>query len=170
MFTHGLIIIAMKADNELSISVLLYFKSVKKSKYFLRKKKQNKTTRPPPKKKQEENVSYGVSRTPDLWRVRSTRYLLCPAASVKQNCWIHYVDWTSRYEWVTNLHTDSPQYSWIIHKQKGHFSWRIFFFAVMVLAFATYALYILPVSSSDFLGSVFPLIPHSPLCSLYACK
>ena len=30
MFTHGLIVIAMKADNELSISVLLYFKSVKK--------------------------------------------------------------------------------------------------------------------------------------------
>ena len=29
MATHGLIIVAMKADNELSISVLLYFKSVK---------------------------------------------------------------------------------------------------------------------------------------------
>ena len=49
MFTHGLIIVAMKADNELSISVLLYFKSVKKWKYVLRKTKQNKTT-PPPKK------------------------------------------------------------------------------------------------------------------------
>ena len=52
MFTHGLIIVAMKADNELSISVLLYFKSVKKWKYVLRKTKQNKTKRPPPKKKQ----------------------------------------------------------------------------------------------------------------------
>ena len=30
MFTRGLIIVAMKADNELSISVLLYFKSVKR--------------------------------------------------------------------------------------------------------------------------------------------
>ena len=39
--THGLIIVAMKADNELSISVLLYFKSVKKWKYVLRKTKQN---------------------------------------------------------------------------------------------------------------------------------
>ena len=45
MFTHGLIIVAMKADNELSISVLLYFKSVKKWKYVLRKK-QNQTKRP----------------------------------------------------------------------------------------------------------------------------
>ena len=34
MATHGLIIVAMKADNELSISVLLYFKSVKKLKFF----------------------------------------------------------------------------------------------------------------------------------------
>ena len=50
MFTHGLIIVAMKADNELSISVLLYFKSVKKWKYVLRKTKQNKTKRPPPPK------------------------------------------------------------------------------------------------------------------------
>ena len=41
MATHGLIIVAMKADNELSISVLLYFKSVKKWKYVLRKTKQN---------------------------------------------------------------------------------------------------------------------------------
>ena len=45
MFTHGLIIVAMKADNELSISVLLYFKSVKKWKYVLRKTKQNKMTK-----------------------------------------------------------------------------------------------------------------------------
>ena len=49
MATHGLIIVAMKADNELSISVLLYFKSVKKWKFVLRKTKQNKT--PPPQKK-----------------------------------------------------------------------------------------------------------------------
>ena len=48
MATHGLIIVAMKADNELSISVLLYFKSVKKWKYVLRKTKQNDP--PPPKK------------------------------------------------------------------------------------------------------------------------
>ena len=51
MATHGLIIVAMKADNELSISVLLYFKSVKKLKFFLRKTKQNKPTPPPKKKK-----------------------------------------------------------------------------------------------------------------------
>ena len=51
MATRGLIIVAMKADNELSISLLVYFKSVKKWKYVLRKKKtkQNKMT-PPPKK------------------------------------------------------------------------------------------------------------------------
>ena len=56
MFTHGLIIIAMKADNELSISVLLYFKSVKKWKYVLRKTKQNKTKRPPPPKKNRKKM------------------------------------------------------------------------------------------------------------------
>ena len=49
MATHGLIIVARKADNELSISVLLYFKSVKKWKYVLRKTKQNETKRPPQK-------------------------------------------------------------------------------------------------------------------------
>ena len=53
MATHGLIIVAMKADNELSISVLLYFKSVKKWKFVLRKTKQNKMTPPPPKKKKQ---------------------------------------------------------------------------------------------------------------------
>ena len=53
MATHGLIIVAMKADNELSISVLLYFKSVKKLKFVLRKTKQNKMI-PPPKKKKKQ--------------------------------------------------------------------------------------------------------------------
>ena len=50
-------------------------------------------------------------------------------------------------------------------KQKGHFSWRIVVFAVMVLAFATYALYILPVSSSEFLGVVV-FFPNKALSSL----
>ena len=54
MATHGLIIVAMKADNELSISVLLYFKSVKKWKYVLRKTKQNNTPPPPPPKKKKK--------------------------------------------------------------------------------------------------------------------
>ena len=54
MATHGLIIVAMKADNELSISVLLYFKSVKKWKYVLRKTK--KTKRPPPQKKNSKKM------------------------------------------------------------------------------------------------------------------
>ena len=56
MFTHGLIIIAMKADNELSISVLLYFKSVKKWKFVLRKTKQNKMIPPPKKKKNSKKM------------------------------------------------------------------------------------------------------------------
>ena len=43
MATHGLIIIKMKADVELAISLPVYFKSVKKWRYVLRKKKQNKT-------------------------------------------------------------------------------------------------------------------------------
>ena len=69
MATHGLIIVAMKADNELSISVLLYFKSVKKLKYVLRKTKQNqkkkkkKKNRPPPPKKKKKPV-----RKCFLWR------------------------------------------------------------------------------------------------------
>lgn len=47
MATRGLIKVELKADNELSISVPVYFKSVKKWKYVLRKKKekQNKMTK-----------------------------------------------------------------------------------------------------------------------------
>ena len=56
MATRGLIIVAMKADNELSISLLVYFKSVKKWKYVLRKKKQNKTKCPPPPKKNSKKM------------------------------------------------------------------------------------------------------------------
>ena len=52
MATHGLIIVAMKADNELSISVLLHFKSVKKWKYVLTKTKQN----DPPQKKNSKKM------------------------------------------------------------------------------------------------------------------
>ena len=57
MATHGLIIVAMKADNELSISVLLILNTVKKLKYFLIKTKKND---PPPKKK--------TARKCFLWR------------------------------------------------------------------------------------------------------
>ena len=39
MATHGLIIVETKADNELALSLTVYFKSVKKWKYVLRKKK-----------------------------------------------------------------------------------------------------------------------------------
>ena len=42
MATHGLIIIKMKADVELAISLPVYFKSVKKWTYVISKKK-NKT-------------------------------------------------------------------------------------------------------------------------------
>ena len=47
MATRGLIIVEMKADNELAISLPVYFTSVKKWKYVLRKKKkqQNKRTK-----------------------------------------------------------------------------------------------------------------------------
>ena len=62
MATHGLIIVAMKADNELSISVLLYFKSVKKWKFVLRKTKQNKTKwSPPPKKKKNSKKMFPMA-------------------------------------------------------------------------------------------------------------
>ena len=70
MATHGLIIIKMKADVELAITLPVYFKSVKKWRYVLRKKKQNKT------KKKEKKVFHSRSRTLDLRCIRSTRYLL----------------------------------------------------------------------------------------------
>ena len=52
--TRGLIIVEMKADDELAISLPVHFKSVKKRKYVLRKKKQNKT------KQKKEVPSVGV--------------------------------------------------------------------------------------------------------------
>ena len=69
MATHGLIIVAMKTDNELSISVLLYFKSVKKWKFVLRKTKQNKMIPPPQKKK--------TVRKCFLWRESNPWPLTC---------------------------------------------------------------------------------------------
>ena len=51
--TRGLIIVEMKADDELAISLPVHFKSVKKRKYVLRKKK-NKT------KQKKEVPSVGV--------------------------------------------------------------------------------------------------------------
>ena len=45
MRTRGLIILGIKVDNELAISLAVYFKSVKKWKYVLRKK-QKQTKRP----------------------------------------------------------------------------------------------------------------------------
>ena len=71
MATHGLIIVAMKADNELSISVLLYFKSVKKKKKMFKKKKKKKK-RPPPKKKKKKPV-----RKCFLWRESNPWPLTC---------------------------------------------------------------------------------------------
>ena len=71
MATHGLIIIKMKADVELAISLPVYFKSVKKWTYVIRKKKQNKS-----KKKKEKKVFHSRSQTLDLWCIRSMRYLL----------------------------------------------------------------------------------------------
>ena len=55
MATHGLIIVETKADNELALSLLVYFKSVKKVKICFEEKKSSK-----------EKVSYGRSCTPDL--------------------------------------------------------------------------------------------------------
>ena len=51
--TRGLIIVEVKADDELAISLPVHFKSVKKRKYVLRKK-QNKT------KQKKEVPSVGV--------------------------------------------------------------------------------------------------------------
>ena len=39
MATHGLIIVETKADNELALSLLVYFKSVKKVKICFKEKK-----------------------------------------------------------------------------------------------------------------------------------
>ena len=50
MATHGLIIIKMKADVELAISLPVYFKSVKKWTNVIRKKKQNKSKKKRTKK------------------------------------------------------------------------------------------------------------------------
>ena len=47
----------MKADNELTISLLVYFKSVKKMKICVKKK--NKKKNDLNKKKQQKKVSYG---------------------------------------------------------------------------------------------------------------
>ena len=69
MRTRGLIILGIKVDNELAISLAVYFESVKKWKYVLRKK-QNKTKRP-----KKDNLSSG-SQSPNLRRARSKRYLL----------------------------------------------------------------------------------------------
>ena len=70
MATHGLIIIKMKADVELAISLPVYFKSVKKWTYVIRKKNKTKV------KKKEKKVFHSRSRTLDLWCIRSMRYLL----------------------------------------------------------------------------------------------
>ena len=56
----------MKADNEPVISLLVYFKSVKKTKYVLQKKNNN-------NKRAKIKSSSGKSRTPDLQRGRSVR-------------------------------------------------------------------------------------------------
>ena len=57
--------------NEPAISLPVYFKSVKNDNVLRKKKqKQNKT------KGQKKNISLSKSRTPDLRRLRATRYLL----------------------------------------------------------------------------------------------
>ena len=67
MATHGLIIIKMKADVELAITLPVYFKSVKKWRYVLRKKKQNKT-----KKKGKKSFSQQESNPgPSMYKVNA---------------------------------------------------------------------------------------------------
>ena len=67
MATHGLIIITMKADVELAITLPVYFKSVKKWRYVLRKKKQNKT-----KKKGKKSFSKQESNPgPSMYKVNA---------------------------------------------------------------------------------------------------
>ena len=66
--TCGLIILEMKADNEVVISLPVHFKMVKKWKYVLKKTKR-------PRKKGRKN-SAGGNRTPNLWHVRAAQYLL----------------------------------------------------------------------------------------------
>ena len=56
MATHGLIIIKMKADVELAISLLVYFKSVKKWTYVIRKNK----TKQKEKKRKKKFSTAGV--------------------------------------------------------------------------------------------------------------
>ena len=70
MATHGLIIIKMKADVELAISLLVYFKSVKKWTYVIRKKKKKTKVKKKGKKsfpQQESNpgpLMYKVNALP----------------------------------------------------------------------------------------------------------
>ena len=67
MATHGLIIIKMKADVELAITLPVYFKSVKKWRYVLRKK--NKTRL---KKKGKKSFSQQESNPgPSMYKVNA---------------------------------------------------------------------------------------------------
>ena len=67
MATHGLIIIKMKADVELAITLPAYFKSVKKWRYVLRKK--NKTRL---KKKGKKSFSQQESNPgPSMYKVNA---------------------------------------------------------------------------------------------------
>ena len=67
MATHGLIIIKMKADVELAITLPVYFKSVKKWRYVLRKR--NKTRL---KKKGKKSFSQQESNPgPSMYKVNA---------------------------------------------------------------------------------------------------
>ena len=63
----------MKSDNEPTISLLVYFKSVKKKENMFAKITENKNKRT--QKEREKKVSIGESRTRAYRRGRYTRYL-----------------------------------------------------------------------------------------------
>ena len=83
MRTRGLIILGIKVDNELAISLAVYFESVKKWKYVLRKK-QNKTKRP-----KKDNLSSGVKAR--IFDVQGQSVIYCATTTnFKQNRSINY--------------------------------------------------------------------------------
>ena len=89
LLTCGLIILEMKADNELAISLPAYFESVKIWKYLLKKTKQNKTkNKNKPKTKRPKNKNKRTPPTgvePQTINVWSQRIIYCATTTkVKQ--------------------------------------------------------------------------------------
>ena len=94
MAALGLIILEMKADNELAISLLVYFKSVKKMKICVKKKKNKKNDLNKKNSKKKFLMASGS------WTLDPQRVRYCATTTiVEQNRWIfyryHFCPWNS---------------------------------------------------------------------------